>query len=112
MNTAQPAEYLQDAVHLQKKGWSLDEIKNHLLKNGTPENILQEVITQLKFLRDARKRKSGFICCGIGVGLLVIGCMFTLMLYGSGNSMRIALYGLTTLGVIVLLKGLADLMGW
>lgn len=112
MNTAQPAEHLQDAVQLQKQGWSLDEIKNHLLKKGTSENILQEIISQLRSLRDARKRKSGFICCGIGVGLLVVGCIFTLMLYGSGNSMRIALYGLTTLGVIVLLKGLADLMGW
>ena len=112
MNSAQPAEFLHLASSLQKRGFNFDEISLQLRQQGAPENLLQDIIQQLKNLHLTRKRNNGFVCCGVGVTLLVIGCMLTLFLYGSGGSIKFAMYGLTSIGVVFTLKGLADLMGW
>ncbi|MEI2737667.1 MAG: hypothetical protein V9F01_02665 [Chitinophagaceae bacterium] len=112
MNSAQPAEFLQMASSLQKKGLSFDEIFLHLKEKGATESLLQDIIQQLKQLRISRKRKIGFVYCGIGVVLLVVSCMLTLLLFNNGGSMRVVMYGLTTIGIVFTLKGLADLLGW
>ncbi len=112
MNSAQPAEFLQLASSLQKKGLSFDEIFLQLKEKGATETLLQDIIQQLKQLRITRKRKTGFVYCGIGVVLLVVSCMLTLLLFNHGGSMRVVMYGLTTIGIIFTLKGLADLIGW
>lgn len=90
----------------------MEQITVQLKEKGVPENLLQEAIHHLKQLRLNRKRNTGFACCGIGVALLVIGCMITIMLYSSGGDIKWAMYGLTSLGVIFTLKGLVDLLGW
>ncbi|HNR15605.1 MAG TPA: hypothetical protein PKG90_02940 [Chitinophagaceae bacterium] len=112
MNHNQPGNFLQIASSLQKQGFNDDQITLQLREQGVPDNLLQEVIQQLKTLRITRKRNTGFACCGIGVALLIIGCMLTILLYGSGGDIKLAMYGLTTIGVIFTLKGLADIMGW
>lgn len=112
MNHNQPGNFLQIASSLQKQGFNDDQITLQLREQGAPDNLLQEVIQQLKTLRITRKRNTGFACCGIGVALLIIGCMLTILLYGSGGDIKLAMYGLTTIGVIFTLKGLADIMGW
>lgn len=112
MNTVQSNDYLHIANSLQKQGLSYEQISLQLREQGAPDNLLQEVIQQLKTLRITRKRNTGFACCGIGVALLIIGCILTILLYGSGGDIKLAMYGLTTIGVIFTLKGLADIMGW
>lgn len=112
MNHNQPGNFLQIASSLQKQGFNDDQITLQLREQGAPDNLLQDVIQQLKTLRITRKRNTGFACCGIGVALLIIGCMLTILLYGSGGDIKLAMYGLTTIGVIFTLKGLADIMGW
>jgi hypothetical protein len=111
MSTLQSTDFLQIADSLLKRGQSFDEISIQLRQHGAPENLLQEIIEHIKTLKLTRKRNSGFLCCGIGVVLLVAGCMLTLVLFNSGN-MKMAMYSLTTIGVIFTLKGLVDLMGW
>jgi hypothetical protein len=112
MNSAQPAEFLQLASSLQKRGLNFDEILLQLREKGASENLLPDIIQQLKKLRLAQKRSSGFIWCGVGVVLLVISCMLTLFLFNNGSNIRFVMYGLTTIGIVFTLKGLADLMGW
>jgi hypothetical protein len=112
MESSQPDFFLQLANSLQQKGLSFDEIGMQLRQQGAPEHLLLEIIMQLKSLRLTKKRNTAFIYCGIGVALLVIGCMLTIFLYQSGSNIKFALYGLTILGVVITLKGLADLMGW
>ncbi len=88
------------------------QIIHQLKEKGAPENLLQEALHHLKQLRLTRKRNNGFTCCGIGVALLVIGCMLTVLLYTSGGDIKWAMYGLTSLGVVFTMKGLVDIMGW
>ena len=100
------------ASSLQKEGYNMDQITLQLREKGAPDNLLQEALQHLKQLHINRKRSSGFACCGIGVALLVVGCMITIMLYNSGGDIKWVMYGLTTLGVIFTMKGLVDLLGW
>ncbi len=101
------------ADSLQRSGYSREEITLQLQKKGTPETLLSDIFEKLKSIRLTRKRKIGFACCSIGLALLVIGCMLTLFLIGSGAAdIKFVLYGLTTIGVAVTIKGMIDLLGW
>lgn len=112
MNANPFNELIQKASLLQQQGLSHDEITLQLRQQGAPENLLQEIVGELKKIKLLRKRNTGFACCSIGVVLLVVGCMLTLFLYDSGASIKFAMYGLTTIGVIFSMKGLVDIMGW
>jgi len=108
MNTSLPADLFSHAIALYKKGLTDNEVINRLKEKGAEENVLTEIIKKVKI---SRKRNSGFIFCGIGIFLLVTGCLLTLLLFNSGN-IRFALYGLTLLGLGLTIKGLIDLLGW
>jgi hypothetical protein len=112
MNTSANNEFVQMVSSLHKEGYNMDQITLQLKEKGAPENLLQEALHHLKQLRLTRKRNTGFTCCGIGVALLVIGCMLTVLLYTSGGDIKWAMYGLTSLGVVFTMKGLVDIMGW
>lgn len=105
-------EWMPVAISLLKRGCSTAEIFSELRDKGAPENHLQEIIEKVKDLHFTQKRKSGFICCGIGVFLLVFGCLLTIFLYQSGSGIKFAMYGLTGIGVAFTIKGLVDLIGW
>lgn len=112
MQTIQPNDLLFFADSLRKRGHNFEEIKLQLRDKGTPDNIVTETIEKLKALRMDRKRRTGFVCCGIGVFLLVAGCMITFVLFNYGGDIRMVMYSLTSLGVLFTMKGLVDLMGW
>lgn len=108
MDTTLPADLFSHAIALYKKGLTDNEVISRLREKGAEENILTEIIRKVKI---SRKRNSGFIFCGIGVFLLVTGCLFALLLFNSGN-IKFVLYGLTILGLGLTIKGLIDLLGW
>lgn len=112
MTSAPSFKLMQLADSLYRRGFSDAEVATKLVENGAPENILHDILQQVKKIRYSKKRRSGFIWCGIGVFLLVFGCMFTLFLYQNGGNIKLIMYGLTSVGVGCTLKGLADLMGW
>lgn len=112
MDSKQPESLLQLAISLSRKGFSTEEIATQLRINGAADNLVQQAIDEVKQMRLARKRNTGFFCCGIGTFLLVSGCMITFIQYSSGQNIRIAMYGLTSIGVVAIIKGLIDLFGW
>ncbi|HEX4876498.1 MAG TPA: hypothetical protein VFV31_07470 [Chitinophagaceae bacterium] len=112
MSTNPFNELIQLATSLQQKGLSTDEITLQLRQKGTPENLLEEIIAELKKIRLTQKRNSGFIWCAIGATLMALGFVFTLFLFNNTGGMRFAMYGLTTIGVGFTIKGLSDIMGW
>jgi hypothetical protein len=105
------AGFLHLAASLHKQGLNFDEISVQLRQQGAPENLLQDIFQQVKDRHFAKKRNTGFWCCGIGVFLIVFGCLLSLFLYSSGN-IRLAMYGLTSIGVVFTMKGLIDILGW
>jgi hypothetical protein len=106
------AEWIQMARSLYRKGFNDEEVSVQLREKGIAETMLQEIIRQVKKLRSSKKKKAGFIFCGIGIFFLIAGCMFTLLLYNSGANIRPAMYGLTGLGLVFTIKGMIDLLGW
>lgn len=112
MSSEQPRVLYETAHSLQKKGYSFDEIMTQLRAQGAPDNLLTEIVDRLKKICQDRRRNTGFICLGVGAFLLAAGFLLTLLLYHSTSSMRVAMYGLTTIGVIFVFKGLIDLTGW
>lgn len=112
MHMEPPAELFRLARSLYRKGYTDDEVSLQLSQTGAGENTRQEIIRQVKQVRLAKKRSTGFFCCGIGVFLLVAGCILTLFLYNSGGNIRFAMYGLTSIGLGFTIKGLVDLLGW
>lgn len=108
-----PVAELADLAHrLYKGGCSDEEVRIELQQKGAAAGLMQEIISQAKQLRSTRRRNSGFFCCGLGVFLLVAGCMLTFLLYNNGGDIRMVMYGLTTIGVGFTIKGLIDLLGW
>jgi hypothetical protein len=112
MNSEQPESLVQLAINLSRKGYTAEEIATQLRVKGATDNQLQQAIDEVKDLRLARSRKSGFIWCGIGTFLLVSGCMITFIQFTNGQNIRIAMYGLTSIGIVAIIKGLIDLFGW
>ena len=111
--TNEPPESLQQlAINLYKQGHTQEEISTQLRSKEATDNQLQQALDEIKKLRLTSRRNNGFIWCGIGSFLLVAGCMLTFLLHSNGQSIRFAMYGLTSIGVLIIMKGLVDVFGW
>lgn len=105
---------LQDAFlrinTLKQQGLSNEEILQRLLETGLPNEVAQQQLDEWKKIRNEKKRNSAFIYCGIGIFLLTTGFFFTLLLFNSNSNFNFALYGLTIIGLVLVFKGMIDLM--
>ncbi len=110
MDTAQLQDVFLRITTLQQQGLKSDEILNRLLETGLPDDAAQQYLSEWKKARDEKKRNAAFVYCGIGVFLLTTGFLFTLLLFNSDSNFNFALYGLTILGVVLVFKGMIDLM--
>ena len=112
MTNEPPESLLQLAINLYKQGNTLAEISTQLRSKEATDNQLQQALDEIKKLRLTSRRNNGFVWCGIGSFLLVAGCMLTFLLHNNGESIRLAMYGLTSIGVVLIMKGLIDIFGW
>lgn len=111
MNTALK-EKLDLARTLLEKGVELDHIRKQTLSSGVSEAETEEIMKTIKFLYYSKRRKRGFRNVFIGSFILVFGFLITLVLFHSNTSINYAMYTLTIAGAILLLWGMADIMGW
>ncbi len=107
-----PDVLLEFAINLFRQGHSADEITTRLRNKGAEDNLLQQALAEIKRLRITRQRNNGFIWCSIGTVLLVTGCLLTIMLHINGQNIRLVMYSLTSIGIIIIMKGLKDVFGW
>lgn len=110
MNTAQLQDVMLHITTLQQQGLKNEEILQRLIETGLPGDASQQYLAQWKKARDEKKRNAAFIYCGIGVFLLTTSFLFTLLLFNSDSNFDFALYGLTIVGLILVFKGMIDLM--
>lgn len=101
---------LSKVITLKKDGLSMEQIKEKLLQSGVPVKLADETIAEWAKTYNEKKRNVAFVYCGIGILLLTTGFLFTLLLFNSSGSYHFALYGLTILGLILVFKGMIDLM--
>lgn len=105
-------EFLIIATEQHSKGIEHDHIEINLKEAGASDELVVIIIKQIKELHYLKRRKRGFKLVLFGSLLLVFGFLITLMLFHSGTTINYAMYGLTIAGVILLLWGMIDLMGW
>jgi hypothetical protein len=104
---------LKEAIHhYRAQGLSWNEIREQLKDDGYPQDEVNLMIRAIKSEDYLKRRKRGIILGVTGSILLVIGFILTVIFYHSGISFNLVMYGMTSLGILLLLAGMVDLMGW
>ena len=110
MNPTQPQDVFLHISTLKQQGFTSEEILKRLLETGLAGDAAQQYFNEWKKNRLEKKRNAAFIYCGIGVFLLTTGFLFAVLQFTNNHDFNFALYGLTIIGIILVFKGLIDLM--
>ena len=109
-DTYNPA--LDAGMHLLASGTDLDNIRHSLeSKKFTPEEI-EEAMAVLKKQWYAKRHRRGMNNLLIGSVLLVLGCIVAVIMHDNTTFFRIALYGPSLVGCVIVCWGLIDVIGW
>lgn len=90
---------------------SLNEIEQQLKTITTNSDIITQTIAEIKKERHATKTKNGLIKLGIGALFLVSSFLITCINYHSNQPITLVMYGLTSIGAVLLVWGLYDVIG-
>ncbi|MCD6064978.1 MAG: hypothetical protein K0R82_2889 [Flavipsychrobacter sp.] len=88
------------------KGLTLKQVEEELLQSGTEPRHVPELMAEIKKLYNARKTSRGLVLILIGAVLCLLSCVLTLMSFGD---ISLVLYGMTTIGLIVVFAGLVQI---
>ncbi|MBL7884498.1 MAG: hypothetical protein JNL69_10550 [Bacteroidia bacterium] len=99
--------YLNTAKLLIEQGRDNAFIEAHLTQQGVDSKLMVEILEQVKRIRNAKRTQNGSMLVLAGVVLLGLGFVSCIFLHDAGASVDFALYGLTAIGAIVLIAGLA-----
>lgn len=106
-----PDGLMHEAYQLYEGGHTSEEILTRFMNRGIDADIAEEVLSTVKAKRLKFRRSRGVIFAGIGVFTLVSAFAITYILHHFGYNTNWALYGLTTLGIVLLFIGMIYFMG-
>ncbi len=98
------ASIQQQALLWLEKGFSNEQVKAELLNMGIEERNIPEMLREFKKMRNARNTSIGLYYILAGALLCFISCVWTLTVSATSG---FVLYGLTSMGIIVVFIGLA-----
>jgi hypothetical protein len=98
-------EHHRFANQLLASGVEMDKIKEQLVQKGISEHDLNMVLMHLKNLQQVKKRERGLWLIITGSFLLAVAGVMAVFMFGEDN-FRIALYGLTSFGLLILMVGM------
>ena len=104
--------FLKLAQELLDAGKDNEDIRKTLESSGADTTTLDSIISQIRAIRYLKRRKRGFVIGAIGSGILIIGFLLTVIMFHSGSSFNAVMYGMTSIGVIMLLIGMIEVLGW
>lgn len=110
MDAVNLQDCLANVIRWKQEGLNTEQITQRFLQAGIPEEQAIQSINEHKRITNEKKRNAAFVYCGIGVFLLTTGFLFTLLLFNSESNFNFALYGLTLIGLVLVFKGMIDLM--
>lgn len=85
----------------------LKSVEAHFRKEGLPDDVVQSVMSAIRKKRHAERSQYGTIMLIAGVLLLGLGFFSCVTLtHGGTSSLDFALYGLTTIGAIIVIVAL------
>lgn len=112
MSALQLQDWLTEAFSLHSQGHALEDIFHKLREKGLSETFIPELRERFRKALLSRKRARGMKFIGLGSLLLVAGFLIAILSFMKDDNFRIALYGLTSVGIILVLKGVVDFTGW
>jgi len=99
------------AKHLADTNKSFEDIENQLKQKTEDEANIADIIKRLKKLRHAVKTKNGLTKLGIGALFLVVGFLITCINFHNNQSFTFVMYGFTSIGLVLMLWGLYEIIG-
>ncbi len=112
MNNKENWEKLfQTADEAYQRGVSYAEIENLLLEQVNDEALVYAVVKKIKAEHQKERAKSGKLFIGIACLLILAGFLVSCMNFYTNQSFVWAMYGLTTVGIALLLWGLFKIIG-
>ena len=105
------SEFYLRAKQLFEANKNFTYIRKQLLIYGAEEPTTDEIITQLKKIHYANKRKRGSLIVLTGAILLLIGFIMTISNFYANASIAYVMYGFTTVGLLVIFMGVYDCFG-
>lgn len=91
-----------------EKGLSNNQIEAELISLGIEERNIPEMLKEITKMRNARNTTKGLYLMLAGASLCLISCVVTLM---SSQTSAIMLYGVTSVGIIIIFAGLVKIFG-
>ncbi len=88
-----------------------EEVEKKLHAKTSDQQVIDEILKELKKEEQAARLKSGLTKLGIGGALLILGFLITCINYHSNTSFTIVMYGFTTTGLLLMFWGLYDIIG-
>ena len=86
-------------------GVSREEVEARLQKQGHDERFAKEMVKEVAKLRTAKRMASGLVMILVGAVVCLASCICTIMSTFSHPSFAWMLYGLTTVGIIIIFTG-------
>jgi len=93
-------------IELLDKAESRSDIKNILLQEGHDERFVKDLIKETTKVYNAKRVSSGLVYVLSGALICLTSCIVTMTTTYSHASFGWMLYGLTTLGILVVFAGL------
>lgn len=90
---------------------SFTSIHDNLIKEGADELSAAEIVSQVKLIHYAEKRRKGCMIILVGGILLLVGFLLTISNFYANTSITYVMYGFTTVGLLVMFYGLYEIFG-
>lgn len=99
------------AYMLVERGAGTESLELHLKQKSDDIVLITVVITEVKKDYYAKMRKEGNVYVSIGSVLALLGFVITCMNFHANRSFDYAMYGFTTVGIILVFFGLYKIIG-
>lgn len=93
------------------QGMSNADIKEKLSFEGYDEKYISELLKEASKLRNSKKTARGLTLVLIGACMCLLSCILTLSHAFSGSNFSFVLFGITTIGILVVFGGLVYIFG-
>lgn len=103
--TAENTSLSMYVLNLLDQGQNREEIENDLMQKGHEERFVKDLLQETIKLRNAKMRTQGLALILGGALICLVSCVLTISSSVTYNNVPWVLYGLTTVGILVVFAG-------
>lgn len=96
---------LESLQALFKSGTPKEDIRQMLVKAGFEDERAEDMLKEWQKTKQAARTSTGFMVTGTGAVICILSCLVTMLQLAPGMN-GIFLYGLTTVGAVIIMTGL------